>query len=122
MSKPEPLPSMQALRAFESAARLASFTAAARELGSTQPAVSQQVYQLEAELGVPLFERSPRGVTLTADGQCLYEAVRLSLDTLRGATATLRARREHGAHRIRSARVGGPDPCALGALLPSRQH
>ncbi len=74
---------MQALRAFESAARLASFTAAARELGSTQPAVSQQVFQLEAELGVPLFERSPRGVTLTADGQCLYEAVRLSLDTLR---------------------------------------
>ncbi|MEK8044541.1 LysR family transcriptional regulator, partial [Burkholderia contaminans] len=57
MSKSEPLPSMQALRAFESAARLASFTAAARELGSTQPAVSQQVFQLEAELGVPLFER-----------------------------------------------------------------
>ncbi|OMG69555.1 choline sulfate utilization transcriptional regulator [Burkholderia ubonensis] len=96
MSKPDPLPSMQALRAFESAARLASFTAAARELGSTQPAVSQQVFQLEAELGVPLFERSPRGVTLTDDGQCLYEAVRASLDTLRAATATLRARREHG--------------------------
>ncbi|PCE32437.1 choline sulfate utilization transcriptional regulator [Burkholderia ubonensis] len=96
MSKPDPLPSMQALRAFESAARLASFTAAARELGSTQPAVSQQVFQLEAELGVPLFERSPRGVTLTEDGRCLYEAVRASLDTLRAATATLRARREHG--------------------------
>ncbi|WP_321870761.1 choline sulfate utilization transcriptional regulator [Burkholderia ubonensis] len=96
MSKPDPLPSMQALRAFESAARLASFTAAARELGSTQPAVSQQVFQLEAELGVPLFERSPRGVTLTDDGRCLYEAVRASLDTLRAATATLRARREHG--------------------------
>ncbi|KWI37639.1 LysR family transcriptional regulator [Burkholderia ubonensis] len=96
MSKPDPLPSMQALRAFESAARLASFTAAARELGSTQPAVSQQVFQLEAELGVPLFERSPRGVTLTDDGQRLYEAVRASLDTLRAATATLRARREHG--------------------------
>lgn len=96
MSKPDPLPSMQALRAFESAARLASFTAAARELGSTQPAVSQQVFQLEAELGVPLFERSPRGVTLTDDGRCLYEAVRASLDRLRAATATLRARREHG--------------------------
>ncbi|UEP30933.1 choline sulfate utilization transcriptional regulator [Burkholderia sp. B21-007] len=100
MSKSEALPSMQALRAFESAARLQSFTAAARELGSTQPAVSQQVFQLEAELGVPLFERSPRGVTLTSDGQCLYEAVRVSLDTLRGATATLRARREHGALTI----------------------
>ena len=58
------------------------------------------MFQLEAELGVPLFERSPRGVTLTADGECLYEAVRLSLDTLRGATATLRARREHGALTI----------------------
>ena len=51
------------------------------------------MFQLEAELGVPLFERSPRGVTLTADGECLYEAVRLSLDTLRGANpARARAR------------------------------
>lgn len=91
------LPPMQALSAFESAARLASFTAAARELGSTQPAVSQRVVQLEEALGAPLFERGHRGVTLTEDGERLFEAVRQSLDTLRCATADIRERRARGA-------------------------
>ncbi len=91
------LPPMQALSAFESAARLASFTAAARELGSTQPAVSQRVVQLEEALGAPLFERGHRGVTLTEDGVRLFEAVRQSLDTLRCATADIRERRARGA-------------------------
>jgi putative choline sulfate-utilization transcription factor len=84
---------MQALTAFESAARLASFTAAARELGSTQPAVSQRVVQLEEALGAPLFERGHRGVTLTEDGERLFEAVRLALNTIRHATSEIRARR-----------------------------
>src|SRR5471030_1794834 len=70
------LPPMQAMSMFESAARLASFTAAARELGSTQPAVSQRVVQLEETLGAALFERGHRGVTLTEDGARLFEAVR----------------------------------------------
>lgn len=91
------LPPMQALSAFESAARLASFTAAARELGSTQPAVSQRIVQLETDLGAPLFERGPRGVTLTADGERLFEAVRRSLDAIRVATADIRTRRASGA-------------------------
>lgn len=63
MTRPDRLPPMQTLSAFEAAARLASFTAAARELGSTQPAVSQRVVQLEEDLGTPLFERGRRGVT-----------------------------------------------------------
>ena len=79
---------MQTLSAFESAARLASFTAAARELGSTQPAVSQRIVQLEEDLGAPLFERGHRGVTLTPEGALLYEAVRSGLDTL-AATMTV---------------------------------
>ncbi|WP_323120109.1 choline sulfate utilization transcriptional regulator [Burkholderia alba] len=87
---------MQTLSVFESAARLASFTAAARELGSTQPAVSQRVVQLEEALGAPLFARGHRGVTLTEDGERLFEAVRHSLDTLRVATADIRTRRAHG--------------------------
>jgi len=78
---------------FESAARLASFTAAAREMGSTQPAVSQRVVQLEEALGTPLFERGHRGVTLTEDGERLFEAVRHALDTIRLATSEIRARR-----------------------------
>ncbi len=77
---------------FESAARLASFTAAARELGSTQPAVSQRVVQLEENLGAPLFERGHRGVTLTEDGALLFDAVRRSLDTIRIATNDIRER------------------------------
>jgi putative choline sulfate-utilization transcription factor len=84
---------MQALTMFESAARLASFTAAARELGSTQPAVSQRVVQLEQALGAPLFERGHRGVALTEDGVRLFEAVRHALDTIRAASADIRARR-----------------------------
>jgi putative choline sulfate-utilization transcription factor len=91
---------MQTLSAFESAARLASFTAAARELGSTQPAVSQRIVQLEEDLGAPLFERGHRGVTLTPEGALLYEAVRSGLDTIREATSDIRARRATGALTI----------------------
>jgi putative choline sulfate-utilization transcription factor len=97
MARPDPLPPLQALSAFESAARLASFTAAARELGATQPAVSQRVVQLETALGAPLFARGHRGVTLTEDGARLFEAVRDSLDALRVASADIRARRARGA-------------------------
>ena len=88
------------LSVFESAARLASFTAAARELGSTQPAVSQRIVQLEAELGTPLFERGHRGVTLTVEGLRLYEAVRQSLGTIRDAVTEIRAARAKGALTI----------------------
>jgi putative choline sulfate-utilization transcription factor len=93
MSRSGRLPPMQTLAAFESAARLASFTAAARELNSTQPAISQRVIQLEEYLGTPLFERSHRGVTLTDDGVLMFEAVRQSLASIRMATDDIRARR-----------------------------
>ncbi|WP_321799837.1 choline sulfate utilization transcriptional regulator [Caballeronia sp. J97] len=92
MPRPDRLPPMQALLMFESAARLASFTAAARELGSTQPAVSQRVVQLEESLGAALFERGHRGVTLTEDGARLFDAVRQGLATIRAATSDIRAR------------------------------
>jgi putative choline sulfate-utilization transcription factor len=100
MTDDDHLPPLQMLSVFESAARLASFTAAARELGSTQPAVSQRIVQLEFELGVPLFVRGHRGVALTADGQRLYEAVRDSMATIRDAVTDIRARRSHGALTI----------------------
>lgn len=63
------LPSLNALRAFEAAARHSSFTRAARELCVTQTAISHQISKLEDELGVSLFRRSPRRVTLTAEGR-----------------------------------------------------
>ncbi|MEM0987844.1 MAG: LysR substrate-binding domain-containing protein [Pseudomonadota bacterium] len=59
------LPPLNALRAFEAAARLESFLAAASELNVTPAAISHQVKQLEADLGVKLFERLPRGVETT---------------------------------------------------------
>lgn len=97
MTEQDRLPPMQALAVFESAARLTSFSAAARELGATQPAVSQRIVQLENDLGAPLFERTPRGVTLTPDGERLYEAVRVSLESIRVAAADIRARRSNEA-------------------------
>ena len=62
---------LNALRAFEASARHLSFTRAGLELSVTQAAVSAQVKNLEARLGVPLFRRLPRGLALTDEGQAL---------------------------------------------------
>src|SRR5688500_5994600 len=66
---PKPLPPLSAVRAFEAAARLGSFTRAAGELHMTQAAVSYQIKQLEQRLGLRLFQRQPRQVVLTPAGQ-----------------------------------------------------
>lgn len=63
------LPSLMHLRCFERAARHQSFTAAAEELHMTQSAVSKKIRELEADLGIDLFQRSGRGVALTQAGQ-----------------------------------------------------
>ena len=63
------LPPLGALRAFEAAARHESFAKAADELAVTPAAVSQQIRQLEADLGVSLFRRLPRGLVLTQAGR-----------------------------------------------------
>ncbi|QUX91765.1 LysR family transcriptional regulator [Marinomonas sp. A3A] len=77
------LPPLQSLVVFEASARLLSFTAAARELGTTQPAVSQQIRALEVSLGTPLFERIYRGVVLTDAGHILLKTTQSSLQDLR---------------------------------------
>lgn len=81
------LPPLNWFRAFESAARNLSFTAAADEIGMTQSAVSQQVKSLEMRLGVPLFDRKARGLALTDHGRRLLPQVDAALATLTGATA-----------------------------------
>lgn len=63
------LPSLNGLRAFEASARHLSFKTAARELGVTAGAVSQQVKLLEAALEIRLFRRLPRGLLLTESGR-----------------------------------------------------
>ena len=76
---------LNALRAFEAAARHLNFTRAAIELCVSQGAVSHQVAQLEQRLGAPLFRRLPRGLALTAEGQALVPVVAQAFDTM-GAT------------------------------------
>jgi LysR family glycine cleavage system transcriptional activator len=83
-------PSLTALRAFETAARTLSFTAAADELNQTQGAVSHQVSVLEARLGLKLFEREARGMRLTEAGQKYLPLVRDALDRLRTAEDLIR--------------------------------
>lgn len=68
-------PSAQSLLIFEAAARHLNFTAAAREIGSTQSSVSQQMRGLERKLELQLFKRVYRGVALTEPGKQLYDAV-----------------------------------------------
>ena len=65
------LPGLKALRAFEAVAFHESFTLAADELAVSQGAVSHQIKQIEDQLGVRLFHRSARGVSLTPQGLLL---------------------------------------------------
>jgi DNA-binding transcriptional LysR family regulator len=85
------LPPLELLRSFEAASRTLSFTQAAAELALTQSAVSRQIQQLEASLGVLLFERRHRALALTEPGRVMQRAVVESLERLRDATARVRA-------------------------------
>ena len=76
------LPPLNALRAFEAAARHTSFARAADELNVTPGAISQQVKALEERLGVQLFQRLPRGLSLTGIGERLRPKVGDALDRL----------------------------------------
>ncbi|OCJ62071.1 LysR family transcriptional regulator [Agrobacterium tumefaciens] len=73
---------LNGLRAFEASARHLSFTRAAIELCVTQAAVSQQVKGLEKRLGVSLFQRLPRGLKITAEGEALLPTVTNSFDQM----------------------------------------
>jgi LysR family glycine cleavage system transcriptional activator len=70
------LPPLNALRAFEAAARHLSFSRAAEELGVTQGAISKHVIALEDFVGAQVFVRSPTGLSLTQEGYTLTEALR----------------------------------------------
>jgi LysR family glycine cleavage system transcriptional activator len=83
------LPPLSALRVFEAAARCENFTKAAVELGMTQAAVSYQVKLLEERLGVPLFIRSNRRVTLSDAGRRLAPVLTDAFDRMAEAVADL---------------------------------
>jgi LysR family transcriptional regulator, glycine cleavage system transcriptional activator len=83
------LPSLNALRAFEAAARHLSFTRAAAELSVTQTAISHQIKGLEEQLGVQLFRRLPRGLVLTEEAQRYAPALRAAFEQIAAATEQL---------------------------------
>jgi LysR family transcriptional regulator, glycine cleavage system transcriptional activator len=83
------LPSLNALKAFEAAARHESFTNAAEELSVTQGAVSHQVKALEVELGLRLFNRERQRLVITDAGRAYLEVVRDAFDRLAAGTNRL---------------------------------
>jgi LysR family glycine cleavage system transcriptional activator len=90
-------PPLNALRAFEAAARHLSFKKAARELFVTPGAVSHQVKLLEDHLGVALFRRLTRALELTPEAQAMLPKVREGLASLQEAVERVRAREESAA-------------------------
>jgi LysR family glycine cleavage system transcriptional activator len=83
------LPPLNAVRAFVAAARHASFTVAAAELGVTHGAVSRQIKQLEQHLGVLLFTRSVRQITLTSSGRELFAGMAPALERIATTAAAV---------------------------------
>ncbi len=87
------LPPLNALKAFEAAARHESFTAAAAELNVTHAAISRHIRELEAWLGNKLFVRTGRGVELTEKGKSYIVDVTRGFDLLASATEGVSGRR-----------------------------
>lgn len=94
------LPNLNALRAFEAAARHLSFTKAAEELSVTQGAVSHQVAVLEAQLGLQLFERENRRLRLTEAGRQYLPNLTEAFDRIALATQELKSEESEGQLRV----------------------
>src|SRR5690242_4594243 len=84
------LPALDPLKGFEAAARHLSFTKAAAELFLTQSAISRQVQTLEEQLGVKLFRREVRRLSLTPEGEVLHRAAAEMLARFGDVCAALR--------------------------------
>jgi len=97
---PRRLPALNALKAFEAAARHESFTRAAEELFVTQGAVSHQVKALEEELGLRLFTRERQRLLITEAGREYLTVIRDALDRIAIGTERLVQRRGAVALRI----------------------
>jgi LysR family glycine cleavage system transcriptional activator len=91
VSRRRSIPSLASLQAFDSAARLLSFTRAADELALTQSAVSRQVQTLEEGVGLALFQRVGNRLVLTVAGENYHREIAPLLEALRSATLRLMA-------------------------------
>lgn len=94
------LPPLNALRAFESAARHLSFRLAAAELGVTPTAISHQIRLLEEICGQSLFRRRPRPLRLTAAGEQFFPVLSSGFDSFAAAVANLSDAERHPALRV----------------------
>src|ERR1700722_20005316 len=92
---PSPMPPLNALRAFEAAARHLSLTRAAEELHVTAGALSHQIRSLEEFLGVKLFERRVRAIALTPAGKLLYPGLQTGFARIHEAVAGLGLAGDH---------------------------
>ena len=107
---------LNGLRAVEAAGRLGSLTAAARELGVSLGAVSQQVLKAEAQLGQPVFVRSPKGLQPTAFGQEVLVHLREGFRHLAAAAALGRT------EAVNTLTVSVPPVLAAKWLVPRLSH
>jgi LysR family glycine cleavage system transcriptional activator len=89
MTKSNAMPALDLLVGFEAAARHLSFTKAGEELYLTQSAVSRQIKELEDQLGVPLFQRRHRALSLTEAGQQFHAVAAQVITTMRAAMERL---------------------------------
>jgi LysR family transcriptional regulator, regulator of gene expression of beta-lactamase len=104
---------LNALRAFESAARHLSFTRAALELNVTQAAVSQQIRALEERLGTTLFKRLSRGLVITDEGRALQPVLSDAFNRIEGVLKQF-----DGGHFHEVLTVGVVGTFAVGWLMP----
>lgn len=112
-----PVMQLTGLRAFEAAARHLSFARAAEELSVTPTAVGQHVRALEDWLGVKLFKREPKGLSLTEAATAALPDVRDAFDRLASATHRLRSRASRGI-----VTVTVPPSFAAKWMLPRLEH
>ena len=114
------LPPLNALRAFEAAARHLSLTRAAEELHVTPAAVSHQVKGLESHLGVKLFRRTNRSLLLTDAGQACLPGLHEGFDRLAEAMEAVRARDESGPFTVSVRRPSAPNGWWPGSIVSAR--
>ena len=107
------LPSLHAIRIFETCAQLLNFSVAARDLCLTHSAVSHQIKLLEEWFGQPLFLRRADGVQLTASGEILARAATLSLGQLEAACNQITAKTD-----VQSLRLAAPSSFIALWLIP----
>ncbi len=110
------LPPLSALRAFEAAARLQSFTKAADELAVTPAAISHQIHALEEDLGISLFNRRNRAVELTASARVLLPGLSEAFAGIQTSVRRLRAHNDTGTLNVTAS------PSFAGKWLVQRLH